>query len=262
MEHPRTYAVYAYLAAGGATLGGLALASALAGDRAGRIWWPLSRLGSSAMLEVCGVTDLRLEGTDRLATTRPAVVVANHESLCDPAVLMKASGLPLRFIVKREVERFPVFGRALFAMGHVFVDRGDGERAQRALERAASVLRRGSTVMAFPEGTRADTDELKPFRKGVFELAIAAKVPIVPAAIAGTGRILPKHGGWQQRGPVALAVGDPVSTSNWIPSEAELLAARVRDAVLRLRTHARALCASPDPPGVPHDDAKDPCLWR
>src|SRR5689334_12614414 len=113
MHHPRTYAVYAYLAAGGTTLGGLALASALAGDREGRIWWPLSRMGSGGMLEVCGVTDLRTEGTEHFATTRPAVVVANHESLFDPAVLMKASELPLRFIVKEEVRRFPIFGRAL-----------------------------------------------------------------------------------------------------------------------------------------------------
>jgi 1-acyl-sn-glycerol-3-phosphate acyltransferase len=245
MTHLRTFAVYAYLAAGGATLGGLALASALAGDREGRIWWPLSRWGSRAMLGVCGVTDLRLEGPERLIATRPAVVVANHESLFDPAVLMKASDLPLRFIVKREVERFPIFGRALSAMGHVFIDRGEGTRAQEALDVAAAALLGGSTVMAFPEGTRADGDELRPFRRGAFELAIRAKVPIVPAGIAGTGRILPKRGGWQRRGPVALSIGVPIQTSNWIPSEAELLAARARDEVSRLRERARRLCDSP-----------------
>jgi 1-acyl-sn-glycerol-3-phosphate acyltransferase len=242
MHHPRTYAVYGYLAAGGATLGGLALASALAGDREGRIWWPLSRMGSSAMLDVCGVTDLRLEGISRLADTRPAVVVSNHESLFDPAVLMKASERPVRFIVKREVSRFPIFGRALSAMGHVFIDRNDGTRAAGALQSAAEAIRRGRTIMAFPEGTRADGDLLHPFRKGAFELAIAAKVPIIPVGLAGTGRILPKHGGWQGPGPVALTVGEPVSTTNWIIDEAPLLADRTRDQVLRLRTRARTLC--------------------
>jgi len=237
--------VYAYLAAGGATLGSLALASALAGDSEGRIWWPLSRWGSGAMLEVCGVTALRIEGRERLVATRPAVVVANHESLFDPAVLMKASDLPLRFIVKREIERYPIFGRALSAMGHVFIDRGDGERTERALEAAATALREGATVMAFPEGTRAEGDEVRPFRKGAFELAIRAKVPIVPAGIFGTGRILPKRGGWQRRGPVALAIGEPIQTSNWIPREAEVLAARTRGAVLKLRSRARTLCSDP-----------------
>jgi 1-acyl-sn-glycerol-3-phosphate acyltransferase len=242
MHHPRTYAVYGYLAAGGATLGGLALASALAGDREGRIWWPLSQMGSGAMLDVCGVTDLRLDGVSRLAETRPAVVVANHESLFDPAVLMKASELPMRFIVKREVSRFPIFGRALSAMGHVFIDRSDGDRSNLALQSAADAIRSGRTVMAFPEGTRADGDELRPFRRGAFELAIASKAPVLPVALAGTGRILPKRGGWQGPGPVALTVGKPISTANWIVDEAPVLAARVRDEVLRLRTRARALC--------------------
>lgn len=242
MHHPRTYAVYGYLAAGGAALGGLALASALAGDREGRIWWPLSQMGSRAMLDVCGVTELRLEGISRLTETRPAVVVANHESLFDPAVLMKASELPMRFIVKREVSRFPIFGRALSAMGHLFIDRSDGDRAAEALESAAAAIRSGRTIMAFPEGTRADGNELRPFRKGAFELAIAAKVPVLPVAMAGTGRILPKRGGWRGPGPVALAVGEPISTANWIVDEAPVLAARARDEVLRLRARARALC--------------------
>jgi 1-acyl-sn-glycerol-3-phosphate acyltransferase len=243
MQHPRTYAVYAYLAAGGATLGGLALASALAGDREGRIWWPLSRAGSKAMLDVCGVTDFRLEGASRLVTARPAVVVANHESLFDPAVLMKASDLPLRFVVKGKVRRFPIFGRALSAMGHVFVDSGEGDRSTDALRSASHTVRNGGTIMAFPEGTRADSDELRPFRKGVFELAIAAKVPILPVGIAGTGRILPKHGGWKGRGTVGLVVGEPIATGNWIVEEAPVLAGRARDEVLKLRERARSLCA-------------------
>jgi len=242
MQHPRTYAVYAYLAAGGATLGGLALASALLGDRDGRFWWPLSRLGSQAMLDICGVTKLVVEGAARLEHAGPAVVVANHESLFDPAVLMKASESPLRFIVKRDVERFPVFGRALSAMGHVFVDRGDDGQTSDGLRLAAEAIRDGKTVMAFPEGTRAEGDALLPFRRGAFELAITAKVPIVPIGISGTRGILPKHGGWRRRGPVALAVGEPIATTTWIPSEAEVLAARARDEVARLRTRARALC--------------------
>lgn len=242
MHHPRTYAVYAYLAAGGATLGGLALASALAGDSAGRIWWPLSQMGSRWMLNVCGVTDLRFEGAQRLIATRPAVVVANHESLFDPAVLMEASELPMRFIVKRKVKHFPIFGRALSAMGHVFIDRGDGGRAQDALRSAADAIRQGSTIMTFPEGTRADDDDLRPFRKGAFEVAIAAKAPILPVGIAGTGHILPKRGGWRGRGPVALIVGEPVMTATWRHEEAPLLAERVRDEVFRLRARARQIC--------------------
>jgi 1-acyl-sn-glycerol-3-phosphate acyltransferase len=244
MPHPRTYAIHAYLAVFGGSFGAVALASALLGDTEGRLWWPLSRLGSSGMLKACGVTSLHVEGAERLEALRrsPAVVMANHESLFDPAVLMRSTPSPLRFVVKREVSRVPVFGRALSAMGHVFIDRGDSEEADRALDRAAKAISAGRTVLVFPEGTRAETDALLPFKRGGFRLAVRAGVPILPVGIAGTGRILPKRGGFQGRGDVALVVGEPVPTSGYGVRELDALIARVRNDVEALRGHARSLC--------------------
>jgi 1-acyl-sn-glycerol-3-phosphate acyltransferase len=236
--HPRTYAIYGYLAAGGATLGGLALAAAAMGDRQGRVWWPISRLGSSGMLRACGVAALHLEGTERLATCRPAIVMANHESLFDPAVLMRASDEPLRFVAKKELSRMPVFGRALTAMGHVFVDRSGAEEARRALERAAARIRDGNTVLVFPEGTRADGDELLPFKTGAFRLAVEARVPILPVGIAGPRNILPKGGGFRKTGDVALVVGEPIDTGDRADDLPELVAT-VRGAIEALRARAR-----------------------
>lgn len=240
MEHPRTYAIYAYLAAGGASLGGLALASALAGDTRGRIWWPLSRLGSSGMLEACGVRALRVEGAEHLAALdrRPGVVVCNHESLFDPAVLMKVSPHPLRFVVKAKVRRAPVFGRALEAMGHVFVSSSRDEGGGGGLAEAARAVARGRSVVVFPEGTRSATGELLPFKDGAFRLAIEAGVPIVPCAIGGTRLILPKEGGWQGRGGVALVVGEPIGTRG---VGVEELRETARARITELRRRAREL---------------------
>jgi len=243
VQHPRTYAIYAYLAASGATLGGLALASALAGDTEGRIWWPLSRLGSAGMLRACGVRELHVEGADHLAALaeRPAVVVCNHESLVDPAVIMKAAPLPLRFVVKGGVRRAPVFGSALEAMGHVFVGRG-GEGS--GFEAAARAVAEGRSVLVFPEGTRSPTGKLLPFRSGAFRLASEAGVPVVPCALAGTRGILPKSGGWQRRGEVAVVVGDRVTTRALGENAVVDLADRVRAEMLGLRERARALAST------------------
>jgi 1-acyl-sn-glycerol-3-phosphate acyltransferase len=239
--HPRTIGVYAYLGAGGATLGGLSLAAALLGDRRGRFWWPMSRVGSSGMLRACGVTELITEGAERLADCRPAVVMANHESLFDPAVLMRCASLPLRFVVKEEVSRVPIFGAALAAMGHVFVGHGDAADGQSSLARAAALIGTGSTVLVFPEGTRGAGAELLPFRTGGFRLAREAGVPILPVALAGTGAILPKRGGWRRAGRVALVVGDPIATGASDASSIVGLLDRVRGEMNRLRDRARAL---------------------
>lgn len=250
MTHPRTYAVYAYLAAGGASLGGLALASALAGDSRGRIWWPLSRLGSAGMLEACGVRQLRVEGGEHLAAlvTQPAVVVCNHESLFDPAVLMRAAPSPIRFVVKAEVRRAPIFGRALEAMGHVFVARrgGGGEDERSALEEAARAVASGRSVVVFPEGTRSPSGELLPFREGAFRLAVEAGVPVLPCAVGGTREILPKRGGWQRSGDVALVVGEPIEPGAFRDASGVAeLTQRAREQVLELRERARTLAGLP-----------------
>jgi 1-acyl-sn-glycerol-3-phosphate acyltransferase len=242
MKHPRTYAIHAYLAVFGGTFGAAALASALLGDEEGLFWWPLSRIGSAGMLKACGVTSLHGEGLERLEAASPAVVMANHESLFDPAVIMRSSSVPLRFVVKKEVARVPVFGRALAAMGHVFVDRGDSGKGDSALADAALSISAGRSVLVFPEGTRAETDTLLPFRTGGFRLAVRAGVPILPVGIGGTRRILPKRGGFQAEGAVALVVGEPVPTRGHDVRDLDALVTRVRRDVEALRGRARALC--------------------
>ena len=183
------------------------------------------------MLDVCGVTDLRLEGVSRFAETRPAVVVANHESLFDPAVLMKASELPMRFIVKGEVRRFPIFGRALSAMGHVFIDRGNGDRANVALQSAADAIRSGRTIMAFPEGTRTVDGKVKEFKKGVLFMAIEAQAPIAPVAINDTRLVMRKGSKACVPGDVWVEVLEPISTASYTRDTIEELVTRVRNEI-------------------------------
>jgi len=242
--HPRTYAIFGYLGAFGAAFGGMALTAALLGDREGRLWWPLSRLGSAGMLRACGVTNLHVEGAEQLAECGPAVVVVNHESLFDPAVVMRSLPDPVRFIVKREVRRVPVFGAALARMGHVFVDRGGDGRGERALDEAAAAIAAGTTVLVFPEGTRAEGDDLLPFKSGGFRLALRARVPVVPAALFGTRQILPKRGGFQRPGPVAFMLGAPIPTAVAPPPTVDQLMAVARREMLVLRADARRRCGA------------------
>ena len=239
--HPRTYAIFTYLGLFGAGFGGLALGAALLGDREGRVWWPLSRLGSAGMLRACGVTALRVEGLEHLDAAKPAVVVVNHESLFDPAVVMKSLRAPVRFVVKREVSRVPVFGRALSHMGHVFVDRREGA-SDHGLDEAAAAIASGKTVVVFPEGTRSDGSALLPFKSGGFRLALRARVPVVPAALFGTGRILPKRGGYRGPGPVAFVVGKPIETATTPAPTLEALMETARHDVAALVERGRASC--------------------
>ena len=69
--------------------------------------------------------------------------------------------------------------------GFIPIDRRNKEAAMRSIEAGAQSIRSGNSFLIFPEGTRSRTDELLPFKKGGFIMAIKAQAPIVPVAIQG-----------------------------------------------------------------------------
>jgi 1-acyl-sn-glycerol-3-phosphate acyltransferase len=78
--------------------------------------------------------------------------------------------------------------------GYITVDRSDEESKAVMLEKSYKCLKSGISIMIFPEGTRSPNKEIGFFKRGAFQLAIQAQVPILPILIDGTGGVLPKHG--------------------------------------------------------------------
>jgi 1-acyl-sn-glycerol-3-phosphate acyltransferase len=134
------------------------------------------------------------------------VVAANHVSSMDPFIL----GMPLwpprvvRYMAKAELFT-PWLGWAMRAIGTFPVRRGEADSG--AFRTAVKILQDGEIVGMFPEGTRAKKGLRKKFtpapHTGTARIALAAGVPLVPAAIAGTDRLL-------SRGRVSVAFGPPV----------------------------------------------------
>jgi 1-acyl-sn-glycerol-3-phosphate acyltransferase len=116
--------------------------------------------------------------------------------------------------------------------GHVPVDRSRRTSAIEALRRAAQIVRSGTSLIVFPEGTRALDGRIHPFKKGPFVLAVEAGVPVVPVAISGTGRVTPKRAVAIWPGPIRMAVGEPVHPKDF-PDKVALLA-EVRRRVIAL----------------------------
>ena len=105
----------------------------------------------------------------------------------------------------------------------------------RSIEAGAESLRAGNSFLIFPEGTRSKTDELLPFKKGGFIMAIKAQAPIVPVAVSG-GRAAMRKGSWFVR-PVMVDVkiGDPVETKGMSLDDRDELIEIVRARIEELR---------------------------
>ena len=149
---------------------------------AGALSWPLMR--GVYRLQVVGVENVPEGGV---------VLAANHTSNFDPWPLGFPlwPGRQLYFMAKSELFK-PILGPTLRAAGVFPVRRG--EHDVQAIETAIRLCKEGKVVAMFPEGTRRSKGMRKKFsarpRGGSARIALAAGVPLVPAAIKGTDRML------------------------------------------------------------------------
>jgi 1-acyl-sn-glycerol-3-phosphate acyltransferase len=136
---------------------------------------------------------LDVVGREKLPWRGGAVLVANHASLIDILVLF---GLfrPYKWVSKAENFRLPFVGWNMRLNGYVSLVRGDRSSVVAMLAQCSRLLARGNPVLFFPEGTRSRDGSLQPFKDGAFELAVEHNVPLIPVAVHGTSRALPKHG--------------------------------------------------------------------
>lgn len=176
----------------------------------------------------------KVAGAEHVPLDRAAVFCANHQSNVDPPVLFHAVHPRLHILYKHEIDQIPVLARAFRMGGFIPINRRNKESAMRSIEKGARSLRAGNSFLIFPEGTRSKTDELLPFKKGGFRMAIKAGAPIVPVAISG-GRAAMVRGSSIIR-PVTLTIriGRPVETRNVDVEDRDGLIDRVRQEIATL----------------------------
>ncbi len=199
-------------------------------DQAARRW-------ARGLLKTSGVR-VRTVGFENVPTGRPAVYVSNHQSFFDIVALAATLPGTYRFVAKRELAKVPLFGQALRAAGHIYIDRQRRQAAFGAYEKAAEVIKAGTSAVVFVEGTRSRTGNLLPFKKGPFVLAIAAQVPLVPVYCAHTFDILPKGSIRIRPHPISLYFGEPIPTSGLDYEERQRLLSETRGVIEGFRDDA------------------------
>lgn len=158
----------------------------------------------------------------------PLIFAVNHESAIDILALLETLPRPFRFVAKQELFDLPVFGWYMSIGGHVAVDRANRARAVASLRKAGEVVRGGTSLLVFAEGTRSRDGRILPFKKGPFVLAAEAGVPVVPVAISGAGRLNPKGIIAVQPGEIRIALGEPVDPAAFPGKTALLVEVRRR----------------------------------
>jgi 1-acyl-sn-glycerol-3-phosphate acyltransferase len=169
---------------------------------------------------------VRIEGRERISD-RPSVIVANHQSMADVVACM---GLfrQFKFVSKASLFSLPLVGWMMRLAKYVSLERGKVRSTQLMLDRCRDWLRRGMSVLFFPEGTYGTDGQLLPFKRGAFLLAIQERVPLVPVMIQGTSGLVVEDGPWfNPRCAIRVCVLPPIEPEQLGDSDEEL-ARRVR----------------------------------
>jgi 1-acyl-sn-glycerol-3-phosphate acyltransferase len=199
-------------------------------DRTGNIVHYIGRFWSFLNLYLSG-TRVYIKGKKKIEKGQTYIVMSNHQSLFDVWALIAKIPLQLRWIIKSDIKKMPVFGYALERMGHIYIDKSKRKDTALGLEVAARKIKGGTSLVIFPEGTRSKDGRLKKFHGGGALIAIRSGVPILPVTVNGGRFALPKGTLGLMPGKIKIVVGDLIDPVTFAKNGKDELTAAVKTAI-------------------------------
>ncbi|MDE5941256.1 MAG: 1-acyl-sn-glycerol-3-phosphate acyltransferase, partial [Muribaculaceae bacterium] len=116
-----------------------------------------------------------------------------------------------KWMMKKELRKFPVVGFSCAAAGQIFVDNSSPSAIRKTMAAAEKTLSGGMSLMVFPEGSRTFNGKMRAFRKGAFQLAMEFGLPVVPVTIDGAFDVMPRTALLPRWGTIRLTIHKPVA---------------------------------------------------
>ena len=203
--------------------------------RLGLLWYRMVQWFFSTLL--ASTYGLRATGRENVPAEGSAMLVSNHLSHLDVLVLGILLDRPLNYVARSSLFFFPL-GPFIRSCGAFPIQR-EGIGAQ-GLKETLRRLKNGGIVALFPEGTRTTDGELGEMKPGIALLATKARVPILPAAIAGTFEAWPRSSLFPVPHPIRVHFGPPIGAELARSLDADALTALIRERILECQASARA----------------------
>jgi 1-acyl-sn-glycerol-3-phosphate acyltransferase len=169
---------------------------------------------SKIILWASGVR-VEITGLNKIDKDKPHIYIPNHMSFFDIFALLAYLPVDFKFIFKQEIMRVPILGLAMRRAGYISIDRSSPAKARRTVKQAVDMIKNGTSVVIFAEGTRSLDGHLQPLKRGAFQLAISSGSPVVPVAIKGTNKIMPKGSFRLKKGSITIQLARPIPTVNY-----------------------------------------------
>ncbi|MGN0027430.1 MAG: lysophospholipid acyltransferase family protein [Clostridium sp.] len=184
------------------------------------------------LLKIAGVK-VTVHGVENIPKDTNVLYIGNHQGNFDiPIYMSEIPGLK-GFVSKIEVKKIPGVRTWMEYMYCVFMDRSSLRKSGEAIIEGIKILKKGHSLVIFPEGTRSKGDKMGDFKAGSFKLATKSKVPIVPVTMSGSYKIMENNKNkWMVKPAVVdLYIHPAIETANLSKEEQDSLITNVYETI-------------------------------
>jgi 1-acyl-sn-glycerol-3-phosphate acyltransferase len=183
--------------------------------------WALNRVKLSG-------AKVKVFGQENIPSDKPVVFISNHQGNFDIALFMSHINKPKGYIAKIEMNKLPVIRNWMKYMNCVFMDRSNIRKSAEAIVEGVNIIKKGYSLVIFPEGTRSKGDKIGEFKAGSFKLATKSKAPIIPVTIKGSYKLMEANGSKIKPAEVEIYIHPPIDTAGVSKDELESLPEKVK----------------------------------
>lgn len=186
------------------------------------------------VLKKSGVT-VDVTGLENIPKEGPFILLSNHQGNFDPIVLMYALKTKrFGFIAKKEIKKIWILKIWMEVIGCAFIDRKSPRDAIKSLAEAEKIIKGGTPMAFFPEGTRSRSSKVGTFKTGVFKIVEKVKVPVIPVAINGTYKVMEANNGKIKPANVTVTIGKQIETKDYTKEEFKELPEKVKENIINI----------------------------
>jgi 1-acyl-sn-glycerol-3-phosphate acyltransferase len=151
-----------------------------------------------------------ISGEENIPRNQGVFFVANHQSFADAYLILACTPINFVSVIKNTYFWLPIYGYGWRKCGYIPIFQDSPLTFIAAAQKMVALLKRGQSVLTFPEGTRSPDGKVHAFRQASLMPALQSGAPIVPIAIYGSNKVIPYGALIVYRKPVKFKFGKPV----------------------------------------------------
>jgi len=153
-----------------------------------------------------GNVKMKVNGLENINKEGNYIFASNHTSSLDILVIAAVLPKSFLFVMREDLFKIPLLGKICKNAGYISLNVKNPQKSYQDIQNIISLVKEGESIMYYPEGGRKK--ELQEFKAGIAKIALESHVPIIPIAISGSGKLMPRKSLIFYSGIIKVDIGE------------------------------------------------------